>query len=268
MEEHKTINMRLTHFSYKEANSVFEPLLPLQEVSLLFNRNTVGNLKAMGAVDLTICYILQTVTLDNKRRFALSLTFEDEGEQLTYRFNVSEGEITVEINKVILYIHRVAEQNPYIEKLMSWAKLAHSLSFKKTDTEFTRTSISSAYHRNILFIMMKSLSEASLNKVINQADQLGYHISSTETINHDELHAIYLLTYMEYISSRKKPSLLLLDNFCEGLDYDRSIQLGRLLFSFCLKHNIQLIVSSNNTFFINMLKLKYWNILLRKESEM
>lgn len=246
--------MRLIHFSYEEENLVFKPFLPLQEVSLLFNRNTVGKLKAMEAINLTIRYILQTATLDNKNTFSLSLTFEDEGEKFVYSFRVSEGEI-------------ITQQDPYIEKIKSWAKHAHILSFNKTDTEFNKTSISSAYHRNILFIMMKSLSEASLNKVISQAHQLGlgYRINSTETIEHCEFHALYLLIYMEYISLRAKPSLLLIDNLCEELDYEHSTQLGKLLLSFCLKHNIQLIISSNNTFLINVLDMKYWNILLRKE---
>lgn len=243
--------MRLIQFSYEEESLVFKPFLPLQEMSLLFNRNAIGKLKAMEAINLTISYILQTATLDNKNTFSLSLTFEDEGEKFSYNFRVSEGEI-------------ITQQDPYIEKIKPWAKHAHILSFNRIDTGFDRTSISSAYQRNVLFIMMKSLSETSLNRVINQAHQLGYHISSTETIEHDEIHVLYLLIYMEYISLRTKPSLLFIDNLCEELDYDRSIQLGRLLFSFCLKHNIQLIVSSNNSFLINVLDMKYWNILLRK----
>lgn len=244
--------MRLIHFSYEEENLVFKPFLPLQEVSLLFNRNTVGKLKAMEAINLTISYILQTATLDNKNTFSLSLTFEDEGEKFVYSFRVSEGEI-------------ITQQDPYIEKIKSWAKHAYALSFNKVDSELNRTSISSAYQRNILFIMMKSLSETSLNRVISQAHQLGYRLSSTESIEHCELHALYLLIYMEYISLRTKPSLLLIDNFCEEVDYERSLQLGRLLVSFCLKHGIQLIISSNNTFLINVLDMKYWNILLSKE---
>ena len=78
--------------------------------------------------------------------------------------------------------------------------------------------------------------------------------------------ALYLLIYMEYLANIKKPSMLLVDELCEGLDYDRSTRLGRIVFDFCLQHNIQLIASSNDSFLMDVVDLKYWNILQRKGS--
>ena len=45
--------------------------------------------------------------------------------------------------------------------------------------------------------------------------------------------AISLLIQMEYLSAQGKPSLWLIDDLGEGLDYDRTVKLGKLLFDFC-----------------------------------
>lgn len=79
--------------------------------------------------------------------------------------------------------------------------------------------------------------------------------------------ALYLLIYAQYMSVREFPSLLLIDDLCEGLDYDRSTKLGKILFDFCIEHHIQLIASSNDTFLMDVVDLKYWNILQREGSE-
>lgn len=285
--------MRLIHFSYKEANWTFEPFLPLKEVSLLYNRNAVGKLKAMEAINFTINYILQAASIDNNNGFSSSLTFEDEGLTINYSFSISEGEVTAEelgvanqdpflrrdknnawlqgeiinppANKLTLHVRRDTKQYPHIEKIMLWAEHAYGHCFNENNRKHS-ASISSAYHRDNLVGIMESLPKTSLSKVINRARQLGYHIQSIENAKYDELHAVNLLIYLEYISLRSKPSLLLIDNLCEGVDYDRSVQLGRLLFSYCLKNDIQLIVSSNNTFLIDVLEMRYWNIWLRKDN--
>lgn len=142
---------------------------------------------------------------------------------------------------------------------------------------------------NNLFAMLKALPEESKNKIISQAHELGYRITSIRPVELAEVlklvffdeegvkdsllinnlskgmcRAISLLIHMEYISKQEKPSLWLIDDLGEGLDYDRVTKLGKLLFNFCLEHGIQLIVSSNDTFLMDIVDLKYWNILQRE----
>lgn len=40
-----------------------------------------------------------------------------------------------------------------------------------------------------------------------------------------------------------------------------------MLFDFCTTHHIQLIASSNDTFLMDVVDLKYWNIVQREGSE-
>ena len=62
-------------------------------------------------------------------------------------------------------------------------------------------------------------------------------------------------------------NLLLVDDLCEGLDYDRSTHLGRMIYDFSLEHGIQLIASSNDSFLMDVVDLKYWNLLQRNGNE-
>jgi hypothetical protein len=55
-----------------------------------------------------------------------------------------------------------------------------------------------------------------------------------------------------------------IDDICEGLDYERSTQLGKLVFEKLTKNNIQAIVTSNDSFLMNVIDIKYWNVLRRE----
>ena len=69
------------------------------------------------------------------------------------------------------------------------------------------------------------------------------------------------------MTHNQMPSTLLIDDLCEGLDYERSTKLGKLVFEYCEKNNIQLIASSNDSFLMDVVDLKYWNILQRDETK-
>ena len=55
----------------------------------------------------------------------------------------------------------------------------------------------------------------------------------------------------------------MIDDFCEGIDYDRAIKLGKYLYQYCLANGIQLVAASNDNFLMDVVDVKYWNILQR-----
>lgn len=61
-----------------------------------------------------------------------------------------------------------------------------------------------------------------------------------------------------------QPCNIIIDDIGEGLDYDRSTQLIRLLIDKIEKTSIQLIMSSNDRFIMNNVDLKYWSVIQRK----
>lgn len=197
-------------------------------------------------------------------------------------------------NKLILHVRRDTVQYPYIEKIMLWAEQACGLSFNEMDIEGDYgTSSYILGQQQELYTLVESMPQDALNHIISQAQSLDYPLSRIQvfpiqdtfkkvvfaekgvnglllidkTLSKGMFRTLYLLIYMEYLALQAHPSLLLVDDLCEGLDYDRSTKLGKLVFDFCLEHGIQLIASSNDTFLMDVIDLKYWNILQREGSE-
>ena len=196
-------------------------------------------------------------------------------------------------SKLTLHVRRDVVQYPFIEKIMLWAE--HACGFCFNEIEVCGDSDIPSYilgQGETLFSMVKSLPEESIRQVVEQAHELGYLVRKIELFEHGGnlkmvlfheenvksqlfgalmskgmFRALYLLIYTQYLSTRKYPSLLLIDDLCEGIDYERSTKLGKLLFDFCMEHQIQLIASSNDTFLMDVVDLKYWNILRREGSE-
>lgn len=194
-------------------------------------------------------------------------------------------------DKLTLHVRRDTIQYPYFEKIVTWAENVYGQRFNEIDAdkENLTNSFLSPVHKNDLYTMVKELSEKSINNIIEQAQKLDYHLETIQTldllksvkivifkeknVNENLLisslskgmcRAISLLIQMEYLSTQNKPSLWLIDDLGEGLDYDRTVKLGKLLFDFCRKRGIQLLASSNDTFLMDIIDLQYWNILERK----
>ena len=74
---------------------------------------------------------------------------------------------------------------------------------------------------------------------------------------------MYILIYFVYLISQKQPVTIVIDDLCEGLDYERATKLGQLIFEKCLNTNVQLIATSNDSFLMDVVDLKYWNVLQR-----
>jgi len=75
---------------------------------------------------------------------------------------------------------------------------------------------------------------------------------------------IYLIIYLEYLIANKTPATLLIDDLGEGLDYERSVNLGKYVFERCKDSNVQLIAASNDNFLLDAIDLEYWTILRRE----
>ena len=78
--------------------------------------------------------------------------------------------------------------------------------------------------------------------------------------------ALALLIFIEFLAS-KKVSTLIIDDLCEGLDYHRASKLGKLLFMEETVDNIQLITTTNDSFLMDSVDIKFWNILSRNKND-
>lgn len=317
--------MRLLSFEYITSNWKLNKI-QLQDVNLLVGKNAVGKSKTINSLANAISYILQVEDNKIESDFIASFIFESGEETILYHFSCIDKKIINEAlirntkeknrtilldrhngvtllhneainppdDKLVLHVRRDTVQYPYFERIILWAENVCGHRFNELEYAgdySTRSNISKA-DRN-LYEIVKSLSPESIQRVVNQANQLGYPIEQIVPYEHEfgslevvffyekdiqqgllyfqlskgMFRTLYLLIYMEYLASIKKPSLLLVDDLCEGLDYDRSTLLGRMIYDFCLEHGIQFIASSNDSFLMDVVDLKYWNLLQRNGNE-
>lgn len=195
-------------------------------------------------------------------------------------------------DKLLLNLKRDTVLYPQIETVISWAENVDAFSFNEFDIDGDERLYSRFINGgNNLFTMVKELSQESIGNVINAAGSLQYYIDKIEPVELGDIQKVlfiekdvniplfdfnlskgmfrtlYLLIYLEYIAQSGKPATLLIDDLCEGLDYDRSTKLGKYVFDFCSANNIQLMATSNDSFLMDVVNLNYWSILQRKGSK-
>lgn len=76
--------------------------------------------------------------------------------------------------------------------------------------------------------------------------------------------ALSLVVHLNISSMSGKPSLFLIDDIGEGLDYERSSSIIDLLIRHSEKSVHQVIMTSNDRFVMNRVPLQYWSIFSRK----
>lgn len=197
-------------------------------------------------------------------------------------------------NKLIIHVRRDTIEYPVLETLITWASNVEGLNFNELENDGDSNLDARIQSGGTdLFTMVRSFDEASKESVVSKAAAVGYFMNDIVPVEVGSMlkvvlfseqgikepmfcselskgmfRTLYLLIYLEYLSNTQKPATLLIDDLCEGLDYERSTKLGKIVFDFCEKNDIQLIASSNDSFLMDVVDLKYWNIITREGSKL
>lgn len=75
-----------------------------------------------------------------------------------------------------------------------------------------------------------------------------------------------LLIQINYHALANTPQCLIIDDIGEGLDYERSCTLVKLLMDKAKASNTQLIMTTNDRFIMNAVPLEYWTVLERTKN--
>lgn len=75
--------------------------------------------------------------------------------------------------------------------------------------------------------------------------------------------ALALIIHMNYSVMSKQPSCIVIDDIGEGLDFERSTSLIKLLIERATGGNFQLFMTTNDRFVMNEVDLKYWHVINR-----
>jgi len=88
-------------------------------------------------------------------------------------------------------------------------------------------------------------------------------ITNQQNMSQGMFRALSLITQLTYSEMMAKPLCIIVDDIGEGLDYDRSSALIKLLINKTENSPSQLIMATNDRFVMNNVDLKYWSIVHR-----
>ena len=89
--------------------------------------------------------------------------------------------------------------------------------------------------------------------------------STTEhsSMSNGMFRAFATIVRLNVIKIADVPTLLLIDDVGEGMDYVRSVKLISLIFDHAKKSKLQTIMTSNDRFVMNAVPLRHWGVVLR-----
>lgn len=76
-----------------------------------------------------------------------------------------------------------------------------------------------------------------------------------------------LIIQIEYSLLSNRPSCILIDDIGEGLDFERSQSLIKLIVRKAASSHLQVIMTTNNRFVMNNIDLRYWHIISRENEK-
>jgi len=237
--------------------------------------------------------------LFNSTRTLLQRDETGKGEMFTDKINKN---IEFQIPEAKLAIsRRDSIQYPYLEKIHLWAENLRYYSFgtsmkqeqgktvEKKNTIFDGNSDNSVevffvgelefeddFKKNVLASMnsigynlnnvdVQKISEHSEEYILIALENDRKAILTQDAMSQGMFRALSIIIYLTYYAMMGMPTTILIDDIGEGLDYDRSTKLIKLLIELAEKNdNIQLIMSTNDRYVMNNVPLKYWQVIERK----
>ena len=220
---------------------------------------------------------------------------EDNTSIFSYKSNTFSN-ITPPKNKLVLQVRRDKEEYPYLEPIVSWAERTYGFKFGNInpysfliDKDIDRlTSIDEI--PSLLQTLEEQGKGIEIKNIIKEFNSLGYEIYELgvskgrirevgnilyvleknikrripqNQLSQGMFRALSLLIFLEYLNQTKEVATIIIDDLCEGLDYDRALKLGKLLINKLNQLNIQFIATSNDSFLMDVFPIKYWNVLTR-----
>lgn len=239
---------------------------------------------------LTGIFIEEYFTENGKMLFERK---NDKGKIFSYGWKNDYEDINPPMDKHILNIRRDEKEYPYLEKIAKWAEGVHSFKFGHIHAPtfmpgaLDKRSLPSIKDKDFNKIL-GDLNEPIKNKIIEDFNQLGYNVQLLEVKKEGEQNVLFvkendlkfqirysqlsqgmfrslsLLIFIHYLIEKEHSQLIIIDDLCEGLDYDRATRLGKILFGRMKEKGIQFIATSNDSFLMNVVDIEYWNVIQRE----
>ena len=181
---------------------------------------------------------------------------------------------------LIISSRRDKDEFPFFEKIIRWAKGFKSVRFSPQENLRYDDDLDTADE-------IARLDKKALDSVISNMNALGYEIDDITVDKTTKFHNVFIkeknldrllapeeistgmyrvlgiLAYIEFNLAKDYVSTIAIDDLGEGLDYERATKLGKLLVEKLENSSIQFIATSNDSFLMDVIPIKYWNILQR-----
>ena len=201
------------------------------------------------------------------------------------------------IDKLTLLVRRDKQEHPYLEELAYWADSFNGYMFAlRPPSELLVAGPGAGDARLASLESVPHLLEMALAQgvtaeaIVNDMRMVGYPVKDVHvkellpvkvpmvTVREEDLpceivqgeisagmyRALSAVVMVNFLLHQKKPCTLAIDDIGEGLDYERSMNLMKLLLKKTKKSDIQLILTSNDRHLLNAVDVQSWNILERE----
>lgn len=202
-------------------------------------------------------------------------------------------EISPPDNKLILHVRRDKKEYPFLENIVEWAEKTHIFKFGQLQPKsFMGSEGREDVFKTIEDVspLIEKLSDDSKKKIISEFNEIGYDIQNLyvkkeggkdflyikekklrydlkqKFLSQGMFRAISLITFIHYLTGENNANTIIVDDLCEGLDYERATNLGRLVFEKFRDKGVQFIVSSNDSFLMDVINIRYWNVLVKEDA--
>lgn len=192
-------------------------------------------------------------------------------------------EISPPDDKLVLHVRRDKREYPFLEQITEWAGKTYTFCFGLIGPN---TSVGS--DREDVPTLIEELTDTSKKNIMDEFNEIGYDIENfyakkeggkdilyvkekkltydlrQNFLSQGMFRAISLITFIHYLTDRNIAKTIIVDDLCEGLDYERATKLARLIFEKFRDKGVQFIVSSNDSFLMDVINIRYWNILVKE----
>lgn len=188
-------------------------------------------------------------------------------------------------DRLVLHVRRDKNEFPFLESLVSWASGVRGLGFANTSPNLIEIPGNPAHLMSLNAVpsALERLSEVQLKKVLKQLEIVGYVLENASTsliegfspnvkmvllkecgidyplkqfeISQGMFRAFSLLTIIEFLQANEGVGSILVDDFGEGLDFERSKKLAEIVFRDNSQSKIQFVATSNDSFLMNAVPL-------------
>jgi hypothetical protein len=239
---------------------------------------------------------------DNPHTLSITEEFKINNEVVLNRRPVGDARILNRItnsfetisppsNKLSIHVNRDTKKYPFFEDIAIWAEHAFNFKFGSILPGLANINLEIDFWvLNSITSLYSELNDEAKERVLLDLMEIGYFLEQVNTkegshfdilqikergidalileedISQGMLRSIYVIIFLSYMTSVDLANTILIDDLCEGLDYERATKLGKLVFQRCKEHGIQLIATSNDMFLMDVVDIKYWNVLQRKNN--